>query len=155
MLNADMTRSGVEGRQFIRHPTDIPIEVELENVVSNHREYLHNISTGGLCFASRVQLPAGTVIRVRIPLVRPLFECDGRVVWCEGRETHYDVGVQFVQSSDFRLRMVEQVCYIEHYKRDMLEKEGRRLTSEEAAMEWITKYAAQFPQMPPPDKGPT
>jgi len=149
MPGAEKTWSGAESRQFIRHPTDIPIEVELRTVVATHREYLHDISAGGLCFASRVSLAPGTPIRIRIPLVRPLFECEGRVVWCEGRETHYDIGVAFVQASEFRLRMVEQVCHIEHYKREMLEQQGRRLTSEEAALEWISKYAADFPQFQP------
>ena len=41
--------------------------------------------------------------------------------------------------------MVEQVCYIESYKKVVYETEGRQLTTEEAAMEWIRKYASQFP----------
>jgi hypothetical protein len=156
MTPAEAHRSAPDGRKFIRHPSDIPIEVDLESVVASRREYLQNISAGGLCFSSRVRLAPGTLIHVRIPLVRPTFECDGRVVWCEERETHYDVGAQFVQSSEFRLRMVEQVCHIEHYKREVLVKDGRRLTSEEAAMEWIAKYAADFPQFnPPPTKAST
>jgi hypothetical protein len=41
--------------------------------------------------------------------------------------------------------MVEQVCYIENYKKMVYQTEGRQLTTEEAAMEWIGKYASQFP----------
>ncbi len=41
--------------------------------------------------------------------------------------------------------MVEQVCYIEDYRRFVLMHEGRELSQEDAASEWIAKYAAQFP----------
>jgi hypothetical protein len=48
-----------------------------------------------------------------------------------------------------RARMVEQVCYIENYKKVVYQTEGRLLTAEEAAMEWICKYASQFPDPDP------
>lgn len=135
-------------RNFIRHPSDIPIEIALEEVVANQTEYLRNISRGGLSFRSRVPLRAGDTIKIKIPLVKPLFEALGRVAWClkcKGDE-HYEVGVAFLAEEDaFRARMVEQVCHIEHYKNRVLEKEGRVLNSEEAASEWIRHYATGFP----------
>jgi hypothetical protein len=36
------------------------------------------------------------------------------------------------------------VCHIENYKKEIYQTEGRVLSPEEAAMEWINKYAAQF-----------
>ncbi len=134
-----------EQREFIRHPTDIPVQIELESVVAAHDEYLNNISEGGICFRSRVPLAAGSMIRIRIPIVNPMFECTGRVVWCEDRGAHCDVGVRFFRSDHiFRLRMVEQICHIEQYKQEAA-SEGRVLTSEQAAIEWIEKNAAKFP----------
>jgi hypothetical protein len=41
--------------------------------------------------------------------------------------------------------MVEQVCHIKQYSKEILEKEGRKLSDEEAAVEWIEKYAKDFP----------
>jgi hypothetical protein len=41
--------------------------------------------------------------------------------------------------------MVEQVCAIDRYRRQVLEQEGRTLSRDEAASEWITKYAGRFP----------
>jgi hypothetical protein len=41
--------------------------------------------------------------------------------------------------------MVEQVCSIERYRRLMESEEGRVLTRDEAAQEWIAKYAGRFP----------
>ena len=42
------------------------------------------------------------------------------------------------------LKLVEQVCQIETY-RNKLKKQGRDLSIEEAAIEWINRYAAFFP----------
>ena len=133
-------------RKFIRHPSDIPIQVLMEDVVSDEKEYLTNISFGGLAFKSLVHLAEGTIVRVKIPLVNPVFETKGRVVWCKKAEDCFDVGIEFLEQKDiFKARMVEQVCYIEHYKREISAVEGRELTAEEAAIEWIMKYAADFP----------
>ncbi len=136
-----------ELRRFIRHPADIAIEVELASLVSVQKEYLTDISEGGLRFKSRIDLPGGTLVKIRIPLVRPTFESTGIVVWSADRGAFYEIGVEFLHPRDvFRARMVEQVCHIEHYKREVLEREGRTLSSEQAAMEWIEKYAAEFPR---------
>jgi hypothetical protein len=42
--------------------------------------------------------------------------------------------------------MVEQVCHIEEYRRTVQRLEGRELSAEEAAFEWIHRFAAQFPE---------
>jgi hypothetical protein len=42
---------------------------------------------------------------------------------------------------------VEQICHIEQYKADVLLSEGRRLNGEQAALEWIEKFARDFPQL--------
>ena len=140
--------TGPDERQYIRHPSDIPIQIELESVVASRTEYLKDISAGGLCFRSRIPLEPGTQIHIRIPLVRPIFECTGTVVWCHERDDHCDIGVKFNPGEPlFRLRMVEQICHIEHYKREA-EKQGRKLTCEQAAMEWIAGHADRFPHLP-------
>lgn len=85
---------------------------------------------------------------VKIDLVRPMFQGRARVVWCRrSDELHYDVGVQFLDTNTgSRARIVEQICYIEQYKHDVFEGEGRTLSGEEAAIEWIHKYADDFPR---------
>jgi len=56
------------------------------------------------------------------------------------------IGMSFRNKSEaFRMRMLEQLCYIEHYRQSMLEDEGRELNSQQAASEWIDRYAAAFP----------
>lgn len=134
-------------RKYIRHPTDIPLEFELVDVVAHKKDYLKDISEGGLSFQSAVYLDPGAKIKIRIPLRDPVFEAEGVVVWCRESGDHYDAGVRFKDiSSEFGIRMVEQVCHIEHYKAEVLEKEGRKLSGEDAAVEWISKFAKDFPK---------
>lgn len=47
----------------------------------------------------------------------------------------------------FTARMLEQIWQIINYQ-NRLEQEGRVLSIEEAAFEWIDRYAALFPQLP-------
>lgn len=133
-------------RSFIRHPSNIPIDFQLEELVVEGNEYLKNVSIGGLAFNSRSKLDIGSVIRIKIPLVQPVFQALGRVTWCRPEDGHFEVGIEFLDENDtFRARMVEQICHIEEYKQDVLKKEGRKLSGEEAASEWIQRYAVKFP----------
>ena len=133
-------------RSFIRHPSNIPIDFQLEDLVVEGNEYLKNVSIGGLAFNSRAEIDIGSVIRIKIPLIQPVFQALGRVTWCRPDDQFYEVGIEFLDENDkFRARMVEQICHIEDYKQEVLKNEGRKLTGEEAASEWIKKYALQFP----------
>jgi hypothetical protein len=44
----------------------------------------------------------------------------------------------------FRLRMENQCLQIKEYRRAMLRECGRLLSPDEAALEWIERYAATF-----------
>ena len=133
-------------RQFIRHPADIPIEVCSESQRDPVKRQVHNVSLGGLAFQSDRAAEMGAIVDVRIAFVQPMFETKARVVWSSEHEDGYELGVEFLTPEDaFRARMVEQLCYIETYKKVILQTEGRELTAEEAAMEWIGKYASRFP----------
>lgn len=137
-------------RQYIRHPSDIPIEVQLDEVAVDEKDYLTDISFGGLSFKAKTRVSPGSFIKIRIPLVNPKFEVQAKVAWCRrSREGElFNVGVVFMHSDEaYETRMVEQVCHIEHYKREILEKEGREISSEEAALEWINRYASKFPNV--------
>ena len=133
-------------RSYLRHPSDIPIDILPAQVDAGDTRPLHNVSHGGLSFSAGQLYTTGEVVRLRISLVSPAFEALGKVVWCHGSEGHYIVGVEFLDEMDlFRARMVEQICHIEHYKKTLREEEGRHLTSQEAALEWIKKFAGDFP----------
>ncbi|MDS4031421.1 MAG: PilZ domain-containing protein [Candidatus Contendobacter sp.] len=133
-------------RSFIRHPSDIPMDYCLTcpNVGWRHR--LKNISAGGLCFETQEALQQGHVIQITIPVREPPFKAMGTIVWCRQTNHHYEVGVQFADANtEFAVRMVEQICQIHHYQREVLEREGRSLSGAAAAAEWVAKYARDFP----------
>lgn len=133
-------------RKFIRHPADIPIEIHYLSLAAPREERLNNISTGGLSLQTAQYLEKGTLVDIKIPVSRPPFETKARVVWCEKKGDQFDIGVEFDEEKEaFRARMVEQVCYIQHYKKEIAEREGRILDGREAAREWIAKYAKDFP----------
>lgn len=132
-------------RSFIRHPTDIPIEISLADQSRKH-EPLRNVSRGGLCFKYPEAVPVGSRIVVRIALTSPPFEVNCQVAWCQADGNAWQVGVEFLDRVDqFRARMVEQICHIEQYRRTARDAEGRALSSHEAALEWIERFAETFP----------
>ena len=133
-------------RNFMRHPSDIPIEVTLEDD-NQTRQQLNNFSDGGLAFFSQAEFTPGQAVRVRIGLVSPSFEVLGVIKWCRSKGHQFEIGFEFLNREDeFKARMVEQICHIEHYKKEILQNEGRQLSGEQAAFEWIDKYAGKFPR---------
>lgn len=133
-------------RNYIRHPSDIPIEIHHAALPSAREHKLNNISIGGLSLQTDHYVEKGTLIDIKIPVSRPPFYTKARVVWCRKKGSQFDVGVKFDEEREaFRTRMVEQVCHIQHYKKEVAEREGRILDGREAALEWISKFAKDFP----------
>lgn len=135
-------------REYIRHPSSIPLEVRITDHPGHRQGYLNNLSVGGLSFRSKDKLEMGVRVVIRIPLLGEFVQVSGQVVWCHKQREVYEVGVAFLDTEEaFRTRMVEQICHIEEYKSQVWEREHRKLTSEQAAAEWIKKYADTFPQI--------
>jgi len=135
-------------RQFIRHPLDVPVEIRTDQCGRATAFQTQDISLGGLAVHSDAPVTPGSLIEVRIAYVEPAFEARARVAWCRPRRdgAGHELGVSFLDREDvFRARMVEQICHIEDYRRAIAREEGRELSSEEAACEWIAKYAHKFP----------
>ena len=144
-----MAHDTKDKRSFLRHPADIPIEVtEVDLPYGGDRVRLKDVGLSGLSFICKISPKKGSIIRFRIPVVDPVFEVEARVAWSSRGEGGYRVGVEFLGVIDaFRGRMVEQVCYIEHYRIKLSKERGEEVSSEEAAVDWIKKYAADFPRL--------
>jgi len=137
-------------REFIRHPSSIPVQlVKLDGKTNPETTTLNNVSFGGVSCLSSEPVEIGSSLKMTIECIDPFFEISGIAVWCKVSNDMYEVGVEFIVSKDkmFLLRMVEQICHIEHYRNELLNNEGREITSEEAAREWVDKYAETFPQI--------
>ena len=132
-------------RAFIRHTAGVPIEVAAVPGGAGAAARSLDVSVGGLAFLADDDIPVGTTIQVRIP-VDPPFEALARVAWTLPEDDGFCIGAQFLDADDaFRARMVEQVCSIDRYRRQVAAGEGRILSDQEAAAEWISRYAGRFP----------
>lgn len=131
-------------RNFIRHPVDIPIVVTQASKIEESLVDVSNISEGGLrCFVPN-RIALGSLVKVCIPVLVPPYNGEGIVVWCNLSEKGYELGIRFINDDEsFRLKMVEQICRIERYRKKQQEQ-GYFLSAEEAAQEWIEKNAEQF-----------
>lgn len=131
-------------RNYIRHPTSIPIRVSA-GAHDCGEVTVNNLSTGGLSFVTDIPVRVGSVVDLTIPCVNPDYQGEGIIVWRRSQSPEgFEVGVRFANDDEyFRVRMVEQVCQIEEYRQQLAEA-GRKLTTEEAALEWIKRFAADF-----------
>jgi len=135
-------------RAYIRHPADVPIEFSPVSDVKPVKSVAQDISLGGLSFSSTQRLAVGSTVKIRIPIVEPPFEAEATVIWCLSRPDRFEAGIEFTTEQDtYTARMVEQVCHIEHYRMWVKEVEGRTLDGENAAEEWIGKFAQDFPDI--------
>ena len=135
-----------EAREYVRHTVDVPLEISTVEAAPRSSRKGVNVSYGGLAFTMEECLENGQIIHLRIPTIDPPFDANARVVWCRPEGDAWLVGVEFLDSTHaFQSRMVQQVCSIENYRQEVLKNEGRAITTQEAAAEWIAKYAGRFP----------
>lgn len=134
-------------RRYVRQVTGIPVEVSLDYRPDyrTDEDTITNISLGGLCFVASDRLDVDESIQVRVPLLNQESSIAGRVVWCEKSERGYEVGLEFDNPDEVeRLKMIDQICQIEQFRQQVEQQDGRDLSSEEAAREWIRRYAGEF-----------
>ena len=136
-------------RKHIRHITGIPIKVSLDyatdNLVDSEDDTITNVSLGGLSFIATDRLDISENIKVRFPILSEGSVLDGKVVWCEKSSRGYEVGLEFNDPEELdRLKMIEHICHIENFRKEINNREGRQITSEQAAREWVSRFAGDF-----------
>lgn len=127
----------------IQHPASISIKFELcneENIPDRSDCYFQ------LDFDCTEQVNEGSGIRIYIYVRNKVYMFVGQVCGVKQGESGYKVSVKFPDyREEYKVRLIEQICHIEHYRTSALEQEGRKLTGQEAAEEWISKFARTFP----------
>ncbi|MEX0623441.1 PilZ domain-containing protein [Saccharospirillum sp.] len=132
-------------RQYIRHPAAVPLKYQCQQPDDPNPTELLDVSQGGLSFITKEPMAPGQIVHVSIGIGDPPFETKGQVVWCHPQDDHYITGLRFDNIENaFAVRMIEQICHIEQY-RQQWERQGRDLSPEEAAQEWIALHARDFP----------
>ena len=129
-------------------PLQVTLDWEEEENDESIDQTITNVGLGGLAFVSQKPLEVLQRVRICIPLLQQDNYLVGNVVWCEKSGKSYEIGIEFEKTRDaFRIRMIEQICHIEHYRKEVARLEGRELSAQEAAGEWISKYAGDFPAL--------
>ncbi len=132
--------------RFLHHPYGSPIRYR--HYSAKNKGKFREKQRLGLCFACKERLTPATLIKITIRTPNQSYHFLAVVSWCYRSTDGYEAGVNFLREDDaFRARMAEQVCHIEDYRVRVKKEEGRELTSEAAAKEWIGRYAASFPDM--------
>ena len=70
-------------RCFLRHPVDIPIEIDAEGLPESVSRRIKDVGLGGLACRSPCPLEVGAAVALTIPLLTPPFRPAALVVWCE------------------------------------------------------------------------
>lgn len=131
-------------RAFIRHPADIPIEIEA--VPGEAASRVADVSYGGLAFLAERPQPTGTLLHIRIAGNETALNAKAFVAWCHPEGDGYRIGVRFENPEDaYRSRLLEQVIAIERFREELARAEGREIPRDEAAREWIRRHASGFP----------
>jgi len=135
----------IDIRNYIRHPTSIPIRVESRKKICDDETL--DLSEGGVSLTSKEALCVGELVQITIDFCNPAFTAQGVVRWCKEDTGLFSVGVSFQdEMAAYAVRMIEQICHIESYRQDQFAKTGELMTSEQAAQEWIMSRAAAFKQ---------
>lgn len=130
-----------EPQLYIQHPNNVDIEFFPQSSVSSESDCLPL----GLICNQDTEYPLGTVLSVSHPQLSEELKIEAVVVWCRRQKNGYQIGLGFRTEEDlYRVRMLEQLCHIQLYQKEM-RSEGRKLSQENAAKEWIAQYAAHFP----------
>jgi hypothetical protein len=143
MLEGELMENKI--RIFRRSRSDLPIDVSINHEADPEKEFLNDISLGGLSFKSKVPIQENKIIEITMPLTYPVFQVIGRVRWCRKEGDYYVVGIKFViPVNELTIEAVEEVCDIDEYRNEVYRKEGRVLSSEDAAVEWLNAYIKEF-----------
>jgi hypothetical protein len=132
---------------YIQHPKEIPVTLLTATAKEETKivkETQKESKDAGICFWTAEKPEIDTQVVLGIDLYNNHFIGRGCVVRVQAENDGCWVCVKISPEDTFTIRMAEQLCQIEHYRLDNKQYFDRNMTSDEAAQEWITKYAALF-----------
>ena len=81
-------------RTYLRHPSDMPVELRLRRLPPISRQQLCNISLGGLACNSSRRFRRGSAVELRIPALGEQARYRGVVAWCRRQADAFLVPAQ-------------------------------------------------------------
>ncbi|MFY0677401.1 MAG: PilZ domain-containing protein [Neptuniibacter sp.] len=132
-----------EQQRVIHHPEEFSIELQQKKTPHPLSDKYLNLKL--VCHSS-TPFSSGESVAIHLPSVSNNDEVMGVVEWCNSSQQGFELGIKFSDPNELmRLRMLEQLCFIKRYRNHVLHIEGRDLSDQDAALEWIAKYARLFP----------
>jgi len=101
---------------------------------------LNNISQGGVCFVSTLQLQQGDPIEVELPASSPI-KLKFKVIWCRPQRDWFSAGAEYVETSEARRARVLELhqAILDYHQRN-----NGSGDLQQSATEWLNKFAVQF-----------
>lgn len=131
-------------KRFINHPAEFPIVVSTAGSERCDQTSLCHLSDGCLTCHLLRAFSTGEPVTLEVPAICQPCTLLGNVANCHRCGEGFRLNIRFEDDDEiFKSKMLEQVCQIEHYRRELLRK-GRALDRETAAYEWIEQYSDQF-----------
>lgn len=132
----------IEQRESERLDASYIVTVRLASAKqSDSTASMTNLSRGGLCFVSTLNLRQGDRVDIDLPSSRPVATLKAKVIWCRPQRDRFSVGAEFVEMSDARrTRIIEMHRAICTYQK-MNNPSG---DTQQAAAEWLSLHAEKF-----------
>jgi len=132
-------------KRTIIHPPVIPLAITKCDEADLTKKNLRKKDRIRLAIQTDVLIEPKSEVQINYPVTDKDYIVAGTVIKCEEDNGQYNIVVEFSDPNNVtRVRMVEQICRIELYKREVLQNESRSITKTQAALEWIDKYAKDF-----------
>ena len=104
-----------------------------------------NVSEGGVCFLSPLDLRPGDSIEIGLPSPQPVTLLKANVIWSRPQKGQVSVGAGFDGTSErLRMRIVEMHRAIKAYQLMKDTDDGAKLDANQAAIEWLKLYGESF-----------
>jgi hypothetical protein len=132
-----------EQRVQPRLATALSVRLEHARRGTRQTRTLQNLSLGGIACYSDEPVPTGDRVSVEMAIGGQALQLEGVVVWCRGAAGRFELGLRFDEDLvGSRDRAVRDLAEIERYRHEVLVREGRQLSSDAAAEEWLQSRAA-------------
>lgn len=133
---------------YIQHPREIPVTLlsatPQPQAAASATDCAPAGREAGICFWTCERPQVQDKVVLGIDLDNNHFIGKGSVVRVQPEKDGNWVCVKIDPEDAFAIRMAEQLCQIEHYRTDNKNYLDRTMSQDEAAQEWIAKYAALF-----------
>lgn len=139
-----------EARKYLRHSMAAPLSCAVRAANAEEVVGLLDISDGGACFSSTKSYAKGQAIELRFPVFKDCSVIPGAIAWTRPDKDvpgSHRYGIKFADETDkAMLRLVEMICHIMTYRAMQEHLTGKTMSADDAARDWLSKYADTFPE---------